>query len=60
MVDLGVLGPTYRIVERDMLGAIEQRMRSLSESGELDGLMQSYGRRAKAFASFQYHGDTQP
>jgi len=50
-VDLGVVGPTYRIVERDMLDAIEQRMRSLSASGELDGLMQSYRRRAKAFAS---------
>jgi conjugal transfer pilus assembly protein TraW len=50
-VDLGVLGPTYRIVERDMLDAIEQRIRSLSGSGELDGLMQGYRRRAKAFAS---------
>lgn len=50
-VDLGILAPTYRIVERDVLEAIEQRMQELTDSGELERLKRDYQKRAKQYAN---------
>ena len=47
--DLGVVGPVYPIAEQDMLLTIEQRLKSLEESGELARIEEDAKARYRAY-----------
>ena len=48
--DLGVLGKTYPIAERNLLDVMQERMQAKVESGEVDALHQSMSNQAKSYA----------
>lgn len=48
--DLGVTGPVYPIAEQDMLAAIDQRLKSLKESGELARIEEDAKARYNAYS----------
>lgn len=43
--DLGVIGPTYEIAERDLIAVIQDRLRRMERTGELARMEESYKRR---------------
>jgi conjugal transfer pilus assembly protein TraW len=43
--DLGVIGPTYDIVERDLIEAIKDRFRHMEKTGELAKMQEEYKRK---------------
>ena len=43
--DLGVVGPTYEIVERDLIEVMKDKFRRMEKSGELARLQESYKQR---------------
>jgi conjugal transfer pilus assembly protein TraW len=43
--DLGVIGPTYEIAERDLIEVILDRFRGMEDAGELEQLQDAYKRR---------------
>ena len=43
--DLGVVGPTYEIAERDLIEAMKDKFRRMEKSGELARLQESYKQR---------------
>jgi len=43
--DLGSIGPTYHIAERDLIEAIQDRFRRMEKTGELAKLQDAYTRR---------------
>ena len=43
--DLGVIGPTYEIVERDLIEAIKDRFRHMEKTGELAKMQEEYKRK---------------
>lgn len=47
--DLGVVGPVYPIAEQDMLLTIEERLKSLEESGDLARIEEDVRARYKAY-----------
>ena len=46
--DLGVIGPTYEITERDLIEAIQGKLQRMAETGELDRIQEDYKRRVVA------------
>lgn len=46
--DLGVIGPTYEITERDLIEAIQGKLQRMAETGELDRIQEDYRRRVVA------------
>ncbi|EJX7572382.1 type-F conjugative transfer system protein TraW [Vibrio cholerae] len=49
--DLGVIGTTYPIIERDLIDVIHERIEEKTKSGELDELHQGMKERSKEYAS---------
>ncbi|MCZ2802553.1 type-F conjugative transfer system protein TraW [Vibrio alginolyticus] len=49
--DLGVIGKTYPIIERDLIDVIHERIEEKTKSGELDELHQGMKDRSKEYAS---------
>ena len=43
--DLGIVGPTYEIVERDLIEVMKDKFRRMEKSGELARLQESYKQR---------------
>ena len=43
--DLGVVGPTYEIAERDLIEVMKDKFRRMEKSGELARLQESYKQR---------------
>lgn len=43
--DLGTIGPTYEIIERDLLKVIQDRFRRMEKTGELARMQEDYKRR---------------
>lgn len=43
--DLGVIGPTYEIAERDLIAVIQDRLRRMERTGELARMQEDYKRR---------------
>lgn len=43
--DLGVIGPTYEIIERDLIETIQKRFMRMEQSGELSKMQEDYKRR---------------
>ncbi|TXF13556.1 type-F conjugative transfer system protein TraW [Pelomicrobium methylotrophicum] len=43
--DLGTIGPTYEIAERDLIAVIQDRLRRMEETGELARIQENYKRR---------------
>lgn len=43
--DLGVIGPTYEIAERDLIAVIQEKLRHLERTGELDRMQEDYKRK---------------
>jgi conjugal transfer pilus assembly protein TraW len=50
VVYLGTLGPTHPIVESDMLEVIEERLKSLRQTGVLGRLQRQFVKRARRYA----------
>lgn len=48
--DLGVIGNTYPVIERDLIEVIHERIQQKTESGELDALHQGMTDRSKEYA----------
>ena len=40
--DLGSLGPTYEIIERDLIEVIQNKFRRMDKSGELSKMQEDY------------------
>lgn len=49
--DLGLIGPSYPIIERDLIEVIHGRIRDKTEAGELDALHQELIEDSKSYAS---------
>src|SRR5690606_30582915 len=47
--DLGVIGATYPVIERDLVEVIQERLRQKMEAGELDDLHQGMVEGAKDY-----------
>ena len=43
--DLGTIGPTYEIAERDLIEVIKDKFRRMEKSGELAGMQEDYKRK---------------
>lgn len=43
--DLGVIGPTYEIAERDLIAVIQDRLRLMERTGDLARMQEDYKRR---------------
>lgn len=48
--DLGVIGKSYPIIERDLVEVIHERIQQKTESGELDAMHQGMRDRSKGYA----------
>lgn len=46
--DLGVIGPTYRITEQDLIGVLQGNLRRMERSGELARVQEDYKRKVVA------------
>ena len=43
--DLGAIGPTYEITERDLIEVIQDKFRRMEKTGELARMQEDYKRR---------------
>jgi conjugal transfer pilus assembly protein TraW len=43
--DLGTIGPTYEIAERDLIDVIKDKFRRMEKTGELAGMQEDYKRK---------------
>lgn len=46
--DLGTIGPTYEIAERDLIEVIKDKFRRMEKTGELAGMQEDYKRKVIA------------
>mgnify|MGYP001579505787 CR=1 FL=1 len=49
--DIGTIGPTYQILERDLVDLIKDRLNQKKSTGELDALNQQMKSRGKQYAA---------